>query len=282
MGTRKSHWRSLTVIGFSLLLCVGLASSAVAIPSSAVGYVNDWAYLLYDFEYPDLEDWLEADLYWIEENTTVEIFVVTTDDLEGYDLERYANVLFNQWGIGKADVDNGLLILVYYDYDLFEYSVRIEVGQGLEGAITDSEASHIVQENMVPWFELDFWYEGFEEGVWAFYDEFWDDPSIRSQQPDPVGWQIFAFENPLIAGMFISVGFVMLWNWLIFASRKREQAIIPLAGIGGLLIFTWWLDPTLVTLGYAIMISLGFTVFLRGGFRMRGGGGSSEGGGYSY
>ena len=214
-----------------LFVCVSIYSSTLveAVPTP-VGFFNDWAYLIYeDYE----EENLEGVLSFIEENTTVEIFIVTTMDLEGETIERYANVLFNQWGIGKSDVDNGLLILVYYDYDEFTYNVRIEVGQGLEGAITDTEASWIVQNNMTPWFDYDYWYDGFYEGVVEFYYQFKDDPSVRSQIPDAVGfttWQTFAYENPLIAGLFMSVGFILFGNWIYIALYRGRQIIIPMRG----------------------------------------------------
>jgi uncharacterized membrane protein YgcG len=274
-----SSSRKVSIAVASILLFNAVAVGFVNAIPAPTGYFNDWAYLVYE-DYD--EDLLEGTLAWIEENTTVEIFIVTTMDLEGETIERYANVLFNQWGIGKSDVDNGLLILVYYDYDTFTYSLRIEVGQGLEGAITDIEASHIAQNNMTPWFEYDYWYEGFYEGLVEFYYQFKDDPSVVSQNPDQVGWQVFAYENPLIAGLFVSVGFIVLGNWALFELVRGRRVIVPLIGIGALILFTAWLDATLWTLGYAIIFAIGGTVFLRGGRRVLPGGGSSEGGGYTY
>ncbi len=65
----------------------------------------------------------------IEQETTVEIAVVTIESLEGESMEMYAVKLFEQAGIGKKDKDNGLLILVAKE----EREYRFEVGYGLEG-----------------------------------------------------------------------------------------------------------------------------------------------------
>ena len=73
-----------------------------------VGYVNDFAGILDNASASDLEALITS----IEKNTGAEIAVVTIDTLEGITIEEYAVVLFEKWGIGKADEDNGLLILV--------------------------------------------------------------------------------------------------------------------------------------------------------------------------
>lgn len=70
----------------------------------------------------------------IEQDTTVEIAVVTIQSLEGLTKEQYAVELFEKEGIGKKDKDNGLLILVAIE----EREYRVEVGYGLEGTIPDS------------------------------------------------------------------------------------------------------------------------------------------------
>jgi uncharacterized protein len=74
------------------------------------------------------------------------LVVVTVNSLEGQTIEQYAKGLFNEWGIGDAKTDRGLLILVAPT----EHKVRIEVGCGLEGRITNDLAAKVIRDAMVP------------------------------------------------------------------------------------------------------------------------------------
>ena len=72
--------------------------------------------------------------------TKAEIVVVTVSTLGGTDIESYTNELFRSWGIGDARLNNGVLLLIAKDDRAF----RIEVGYGLEGAITDGYAGSVL------------------------------------------------------------------------------------------------------------------------------------------
>ena len=72
----------------------------------------------------------------LDKKYKAQIVVVTLDNLGGSSIEEYANELFNSWGIGDKDLNNGVLILIAKN----ERRFRIEVGYGLEGAITDGYA----------------------------------------------------------------------------------------------------------------------------------------------
>lgn len=271
-----------------ITLCIGcmvlsnIPSGVSAIPDYTGYMVNDWAYLI---PYED-EDSLEGLCRWIEEETTVEIFVITTDDLEGEDLNRYSYLVFNEWGVGKEDVNNGILITLYYweNATHFSYEFRIEIGRGMEGAITDAEAGRIGRDNMTFWFDYAEFYFGMWEGIEELYNEFKDDPSVVSPSANPVGiaaFRAWGYENPLIAGIIVAVGLMVFSFWFRFSLYRFRLSLIPLIGMGGLVLFAWWWDPSLVVLGYAIVIAIGGTVTLTGGSRVRSGGGRSDGGGWS-
>lgn len=100
------------------------------------GYVNDFTYLLTTEE----NNYLEYQLTILEEDTTAEVVVITIDSLEGHSIEDYAVGLFEAWGIGKKDKDNGILLLLAIQEQL----VKIEVGYGLEEIITDGRAGNIL------------------------------------------------------------------------------------------------------------------------------------------
>ncbi|TFG31120.1 TPM domain-containing protein [Candidatus Thorarchaeota archaeon] len=279
----RDTFQKILIVSF-IMSCIVISSTmsrASAIPDATGYMVNDWAYLL---SYEEQED-LESLCRYIEEETTVEIYIITTDDLEGEDLDRYSYLVFNDWGIGKEDVNNGLLITVYYweNATHFYYDFRIEVGRGMEGAITDSEAGRIGRDYIEPWFDLMYFYDGLWDGISELYDEFKDDPSVVSTIGNPVGlaaFQLWGYQNPLIAGAIIAIGLIVFFNWFQFALYRRGMALIPLTAMGALLLFAWWWDSTLWVLGYALAISLGLTVFVKGSSRVRGGGGRTEGGGW--
>ncbi len=271
---------------FLLGFVVGLALFCVVLPTTAIpgytGYmVNDWAYALTYDEDVALENLCRE----IEEETTVEIFIVTTEDLEGYDLDRYAYLLFNDWGIGKEDVDNGLLMVLYYDYINGSWDFRVEIGLGLEGAIIDSEAGRISRDEIIPNFEdyefaLGFWY-----GIEAFYELFKDDPSVVSPSANPQGiaaFQAWGYENPWIAGLIIGIMLSMAFAWLQYSLTRAFQCIFPLIFLVATLLFAWWWDGSLAVLFYGIVFAIGGTVFISGGRRVRSGGGRSVGGGWRY
>ncbi len=93
----------------------------------------------------------------LERNTSVEIAVVTIDSLEGKPIEKYANDLFNEWGIGKEDKNNGILILLYPDDNKY----RAEVGIGLEKILKPGFIKKIFDQYAVP----NFKFKKFGEGV---------------------------------------------------------------------------------------------------------------------
>jgi len=119
-----------------------------------VGHINDFAQLLR----PETVSLLETTLSNFERDTGNEIAIVTIDT-HGTDetIETYTEKLFQQWGIGKADEDNGLLLLIARD----DREMRIEVGYGLEPVITDIESSRIIREVLTPAFQN----EQYDEGV---------------------------------------------------------------------------------------------------------------------
>lgn len=89
---------------------------------------------------------IESQLLEAERQTSAQIAVVTVDSLGGDYIEHFAVELFESWGIGREDEDDGLLLLIAEE----ERKVRIEVGYGLEGDINDSKAGRILEEFFVP------------------------------------------------------------------------------------------------------------------------------------
>lgn len=104
-------------------------------------YVNDFADLINEEAENNI---IQINLNY--ENTTEkpQIVVTTVKNLQGLDENKYAVELFEKWQIGNKEYDNGILVLL----SLEERRIKIEVGYGLEGAITDSEAGRILDDSL--------------------------------------------------------------------------------------------------------------------------------------
>lgn len=110
------------------------AQTKLNIPEPA-GFVNDFA----GFLKPETEAALEQKLQAFQQETTHEIAVATTDSLQDTDIEDLAVRWFEEWGIGTAKNDNGILLLIVPP----ERILRIEVGYGLEPVVPDSVARQV-------------------------------------------------------------------------------------------------------------------------------------------
>ena len=99
---------------------------------------------------------LNSLLVQLEKKTTAEVVVITTQSLLDMDIEDYSYELANTLGIGKADEDNGVLLLISRN----DSKVRLEIGKGLEGCLNDSKCGRILDEYFVPYREKDEYSEG--------------------------------------------------------------------------------------------------------------------------
>lgn len=110
---------------------------------------------------PDQIQILERKLVAFNDTTSNQIAIVTINSLNDFPIEDYANKLFRAWGIGGAKHNNGVLILVSKQ----DKKMWIEVGYGLEGAITDVQASDIIANDLRPNFKNGDYYRGLDEAV---------------------------------------------------------------------------------------------------------------------
>ncbi|MCF8382493.1 MAG: TPM domain-containing protein [Chlorobium sp.] len=119
--------------------------------------VNDGAAMIS----PGMEVVLEAKLADLEKNESTQIVILTVPSLEGEPVEDFSIKVAEAWKIGQKGVDNGVLFLVSRD----DRKVRIEVGYGLEGRLTDLLAGRIVQNEVTPAFRDGKFDAGFQRGV---------------------------------------------------------------------------------------------------------------------
>ncbi|MBI2064505.1 MAG: TPM domain-containing protein [Candidatus Yanofskybacteria bacterium] len=111
----------------------------------------------------ELEKSLNAQLESYKEKTSIEIAVVTVSSLQQYTVEDFTIRLAQNWGVGNKEKDNGIVLLLAPN----EREVRIEVGYGLEGDLTDGQSGSILDENAVPYFRNDDWAGGVNATVSA-------------------------------------------------------------------------------------------------------------------
>jgi uncharacterized membrane protein YgcG len=130
--------------GAVVALVASVVWAALSFPA-LTGRVVDEAGLLTPAERQSLTDMLAA----YEQKTTNQVVVVTLKSLQGTSIEDYGYQLGRHWGIGQKGKDNGALLIVAPN----EHKVRIEVGYGLEGELTDAASKLIIENIIVPAFK---------------------------------------------------------------------------------------------------------------------------------
>src|SRR5690606_21999053 len=145
-------------VPFWVLVLPAAALAQPAVPP-LTGRVVDLADVLSPATEAQVTTLLEAH----EAQTTNQVAVLTIPSLEGSTVEEVANEVFNAGGLGESGRDNGVLLLVARD----DRELRIEVGYGLEGALTDAEAGRIIRNVIVPRFREGDFDGGVSAGVSA-------------------------------------------------------------------------------------------------------------------
>lgn len=138
------------------LLCCGLALAVPAIPALTEP-VMDQAGLLR----PETLRYLNGELRRLHESGGSQIAVLIIPSLEGEELEPFSIRVADQWKLGSATKDNGVLLLMAVK----ERKLRIEVGQGNEAVLTDVQSSRIIRNGMTPLFRSGDFDSGIITGV---------------------------------------------------------------------------------------------------------------------
>lgn len=110
---------------------------------------------------PDQREALERKLVMLDDSTFTQITVVIVSSTNGMDVADAAIELGRKWGVGDKKNNSGVVLLVAKK----DRKLNISPGYGLEGALTDVTASHIIQDIIVPNFKGDDYYRGIDEGT---------------------------------------------------------------------------------------------------------------------
>jgi uncharacterized protein len=147
-------------VGLMLLLWVfALTAQAELKFPELTGRVVDNAQMIE----PAVREQLTQQLNSHEKTTGEQLVVVTLPDLQGTDIADFGYQLGRYWGIGQKDKNNGALLIVARD----EHKLRIEVGYGLEGRLTDAQSSVIINQVITPAFKAGNFSKGISDGVAA-------------------------------------------------------------------------------------------------------------------
>jgi len=197
---------------FVLLLFLPLLVEAAEIPVPR-GYVNDYGNMISSSAEADLA----AKLKSFEESDSTQLVVLTVPSLEGEPLEDYSIRVAEAWKIGQKAKDNGILFLVSRE----DRKMRIEVGRGLEGKLTDLTAGRIIDLVVKPKFKAEDYDGGFTAGVSALIDatrgEFAADRRAPSGGQGPY--------VPFVGGIPPWLAFLMLIGFFaFFGAMARSRA----------------------------------------------------------
>lgn len=176
-------------------------AAGYASPGKPAGLVSDFAHVFSKADAQALDSRLSA----FRSSTGAEIAVVVVPSLGGDSIEDYAVRLFGEWGIGRKGVDDGALILV----STGDREARIEVGYGLEGAITDIQSDRIIRDDMVPEFKKGDYAAGVSAGADAVMSLVSADAASAAADLPPAsdsGEQIPSDEGPdLLPFLFLCI-----------------------------------------------------------------------------
>ena len=197
---------------------------------------------------------LENKLKQFEDSTSTQISVLMIHSLEGRSIDEFANEVFKKNAIGAKKKDNGVLLLVSKQ----DYGIRIEVGYGLEGVLTDALSSQIINREIKPRFREGNFFAGISNGVSAMMGA-----TAGEYTADKRGRAAPAIS----AGLFMILAFFVFFVFLPMVASRRKYVI----GSRGSYYYPGW--------GYGGGFS-GGSLF-GGGSSFGGGGGWSGGGGMS-
>ena len=211
---------------FALVVaCVVIAAAALAQSLTfpqLTGRVVDEAGILDAATREKLEK-LSADL---EAKSTDQLVVVTLKSLQGTSIEDYGYQLGRQWQIGQKDKNNGVLLIVAPN----ERKVRIEVGYGVEGTLTDALGSFIIQQAILPRFRTGDFAGGITRGAEDIVQVLTGDAEeykerARAANAAPA----MSVSEMIVLAFFILMAVLIILN--VLADMRRSQGAVPRGGV---------------------------------------------------
>lgn len=216
--------KSRPVLATLLACAFSVAALALNVPELS-GRVNDYANLVS----PATEARIDALLAQLERDKGTQVAVLTIDSLEGEPLEDYSLRIAEAWKLGRADEDDGALLLIAKN----DRKMRLEVGYGLEPVLSDVLSRRILDQVLRPSFRAGDFDGGIERAVEAV------DGLIRgtSTLPAPSAVDTQADLPPRIFGLLWLL-FLMPFVFVVVGTNPFQWFLylflIPFVGVGGI------------------------------------------------
>ena len=234
-------------------VCLWLVLAAVTVQAADVPYLTGRIVDNAEILSPVARESLEAKLAAHEQATTNQVVILTVPSLDGESIEGFATRVFEAWQLGQAGQDNGVLVIVAPH----DRRMRIEVGYGLEGTLTDLQAARIIRDRMTPPFREGRYDDGVTAGVEAIVATL-EGPSVEETPSAPVASsersgffdneQLAAFEGDLppwpmrillgafifgIIGLFTIIGVLTPGaGWFLYLFLIPFWAMFPIVVVG--------------------------------------------------
>lgn len=203
---------------FLALLLLPFMVRAAVIPALQ-GRVNDYAGLLS----PRGQQQIEGLLADLERTDSTQVVVLTVPTLDGEPVEGYSIRVAESWRIGQKGLDNGAILLIVKQ----ERKIRIEVGRGLEGKLTDLQAGRIIRDEIAPFLKRGEFDAGITAGVSAIAKAVRGEYSA-SERPRDAGQGKKGFHFSLIFVVFLLVVIVFLGSIARFLGGLAGAIGLPL------------------------------------------------------
>lgn len=230
--------KSLALL-FTLLFSMQLFGQELNLPALRSPVVDEAKFLT-----PAQSDELAQTIYEIYTHQGPQITILTVPDLQGYPIEEFSIRVAEKWQLGTKEKGNGLMIII----SKAERKMRIEVGQGIEGDITDYDASIYIQKILKPAFKEGMFYEGLDAVLSDISTRF--DIKLEKRSPTFVKRRA-APVNPALFNLIFIVFIISLVTAVVFrkkpalrgvanalASGVASFSIFGLAGIGLIILFS--------------------------------------------
>jgi len=174
----------------------------------------------------DQSQYLENKLKTYDDSTSNQVAIVIVETLQGYSANEYATALGRKWGVGGKENNNGVVVLISTEPG--NRDAYIATGYGLEGAIPDITAKHILEEQLIPEFKNGNFYTGLNKAV---------DAIIKAAEGEYTAPPDYGSKKRGIGLKPIIIGIIILWI-IIGSIGKGNRG-------GGYASGSGWLGPTI-------------------------------------
>ena len=213
--TRSSIFLGLIISVILLIPTTALALTVEEVTNPQTTS-NTWVTDMADILSNKTEAKLNRQITNLEQSSGAEIAVVTVPETAPAESPKaFATQLFNYWGIGKAESDNGILFLI----STADRRVEIETGYGIENILPDAKVSEIIDRNIMPQYKQDNYDRGTLDGIKALIDPLNDLIAKAST--------LEGKDNSSIISIFANSGFVFLGLFLVmFLLRETSRQVL--------------------------------------------------------